>query len=259
MGHTEFAVLPKSQRWHAVVDMLQWPNLNAPDIAGATCLAAERRLTQLRGDPSLTYCFWLLVRLASAARGPDFGADVAQLGLPVRSHEPTLQFLARVANRTRIELAAYPISGPFGELAALALRQTLIATVGMQGPSLFGSTLDDLEGAFRRHSTVGQFGELAQRFFGAFMAQTLRYYLDRELPLVIGSPGLNSARETTQFLDAIDLHAHQTARIVEIFAAQWYRKQQFSQLGSISRDDAQRFVAHGLVKLQGELIRERNR
>jgi hypothetical protein len=257
MGHNELSVLPKSQRWRAVVDMLQSPELNVPAVAGASCLAAERRLIQLRGDPSLTYCFWLLVRLASAARGPEFQTDVQRLGLAARANEPTLQFLARVAERTRIELIAYPASGPFGEMAALALRQTLTETVGTHTRSLFGSTLDDLEDAFRRHSTVGQFGVLAQRFFGHFMGQTLRYYLDRAMPGAVGGPGLGTPRETTDFLNAIDLHAYQTARIVELFAAQWYSKQQFEQMGAIGRDDAQRFVAHALAKLQRELMRER--
>jgi hypothetical protein len=87
MGHTIVGRLPNYPRWQAVVAMLQWPELDAAAVAGATTWAAQDRLRQLRGDPSLTYCFWLLTRLASAARGPDFEAELAQLGLPAQRDE----------------------------------------------------------------------------------------------------------------------------------------------------------------------------
>lgn len=121
MGHTEIARLPTSRRWAVVVDLLHAPQLNAPSVAGAVTHAAERRLQTLSTDPSVTYCFWLLTRLAAAARGPDFVADVAQLGIPTRPDDSALRFLARVGDHTREQLGMYPGSGPFGEIAAIAV------------------------------------------------------------------------------------------------------------------------------------------
>jgi hypothetical protein len=256
MGHTIVGRLPNYPRWQAVVAMLQWPELDAAAVAGATTWAAQDRLRQLRGDPSLTYCFWLLTRLASAARGPDFEAELAQLGLPAQRDESILQFIARVSDQTRVVLNRYPESGPFGEMAALALRHTLVETVGTQGRSLFGSSLDDLEEAFQRHGTASQFGELAQRFFGDFMARTLRFYVAHELPHAVGAPGMASLTEAEAFSRALDRHTRETALLIEDFAARWYSRRRWLSEGMISQEEVAGFVAHALTKLRRDLQRE---
>lgn len=257
MGHYYFGRLPKTQKWLAVVALLEAPRLDPPAVAGATVKAAQDRLVALRGDPSLTYCFWLLVRLAEAARGPDFLADVARLGVPVRAEDPALAVVARAADRARIELDRFPESGPFGELASLALRRTLTETVGIENRSLFGSSLEDLERAFRRRSSPVQFGELAHRFFGDFVARTLRFYVERELSHHVGTGGgLASIADAGDFAAALDLHARQSARIVEGFAADWYAKHHWEAGGAIGREETQRFVAHALRKLRKELLVE---
>jgi hypothetical protein len=256
VGHTILGRLPKTQRWQAVVAMLQWPELDASRVASATSMAAQDRLLQLRGDPSLTYCFWLLTRLATAARGPDFTTDLAHLGLPAKQGESILQFVARVADHTRVVLNRYPESGPFGEMAALALRHALVETVGTEGRSLFGSSLEDLERAFRRHGTAAQFGELAQRFFGDFMGRTLRFYVDHELPHAVGAAGMPTTTAAEDFTRALDLHTRQTALLVEDFAARWYVRRLWLTEGRISQEDAAGFVAHALTKLRKDLERE---
>ena len=69
MGHTELGVLPKSAKWLAVTQLLAAPETDVARVAESTATAAAGRLTALRGDPSISYCFWLLTRLAAAARG----------------------------------------------------------------------------------------------------------------------------------------------------------------------------------------------
>ena len=256
MGHSELGYLPTSAPWQAVANLLVAPRLDAPAVAAATIAAAEDRLVKLRGDPSLSYCFWLLVRLAEAARGPDFLADAARLGVPVEPDDTALAFVARAADRARVELNAHPESGPFGELASLALRRALTETVGTEGRSLFGSSLEDLETSFRRHSTPVQFGELAKRFFGDFYARTLRFYVERELQNRVGGGALPTVAAANGFADALDLHARETARIVEGFAAAWYSKRHWESGGAIGQDEAQGFVAHALTKLRKELRAE---
>jgi hypothetical protein len=211
----------------------------------------------LRGDPSLTYCFWLLTRLASAARGDQFLADLRQLGIESRPDDTALQLIARVTDRTRIELNRFPESGPFGEMASLALRHALTETVGLEGRSLLGSSVEDLERAFQKHSTAGQFGEIAERFFGDFMARTLRFYVDRAVPAAVGGRSMPTLGDASAFNQALTIHTRETARIVERFAADWFSKHHFEQRGAIGRDDAERFVAHALTKLRSELVRER--
>lgn len=258
MGHTQISRLPRTQKWRAVVELLASPDLVVGGLGGANCLimtAAERRLLGLRGDPSLTYCFWLLVRLAEAARGPDFVDGARVLGVPARPDDSALAFVARVTDTARGELDRFPQSGPFGELASLALRRALTETVGTEGRSLFGSSLDDLETAFRRHASPVQFGELSVRFFGDFFARTVRFYAEREVANAMGGGALASVDDVGAFSRALDLHARETARIVESFAADWYSKHHWEAGGAIGREEAGRFVAHALRKLRAEFRR----
>lgn len=255
MGHNIVGMLPKTQRWEHVANLLHSPDVDPSAVAAATVAAAERRLVALRGDPSLTYGFWLLTRLASAARGPDFLAAIAQLGVPALPDDTTLSFIARVHDRARVELNRYPESGPFGEIASLALRGALAETVGTAGSSLFGSSLDDLEGAFCRHSTAAQFGELAHRYFAEVYARTLRFYVDRALSTSVRlGGGLASIADAREFGEALDRHARQSARIVERFGAEWFVKHHWGSDGAISREEAGRFTAHALTKLRKELL-----
>ena len=255
MGHTIVGELPKTQRWRVVAQLLQEPDVDPAEVAAATVNAAEKRLIALRTDPSLIYGFWLLTRLASAARGPDFAADVAQLGIAARPDDTALTFIAQVTDRVRVELIDFPGSGPFGEIASLAVRGALTETVGTEGRSLFGSSLEDLERAFRRHSTAAQFGEVAHRFFAEIYGRTLRFYVDRAVPAsTYSGGGLESLDSARDFREGLDRHARQSARIVERFAAEWYVKHHWSNNGAISREEVGRFVAHAMTKLRKELL-----
>lgn len=254
MGHTIVGELPKTRRWQQVFYLLQGPVANPSMVASATVRAAEKRLTQLRGDESLTYCFWLLTRLAAAAQGPDFQSDARQLGIDVHPDDHVLSLIAKVNDRAREELVLFPESGPFGDLAASALRSSLTDTLGAQNLSLFASSVDDLAGVFRRHSTASQFGELATRFFGEFYAHTLRYYVDRALPAALSlEGGLRTLPDVDVFRDALNQHARESAQIVERFAAQWWVKHRGPSSEPISREEVRGFAAHALTKLRKEL------
>lgn len=258
MGHIRLGRLPKSQSWQAMVALLAAPRVDPGVVAAATSRAAGQRLDALADDASLAYCFWLLTRLASAARRPDFGDALGDLGLAVRPSDSVIGFVAQVNDRVRDEVERHPESGPFGELASLSLRRALTETVGTEGRSLFGSSAEDLERAFRRHATPDSFGIVAHRFFGDFLARTLRFYVDKELALHLGAGGgLADIARGESFIEDLDRHARQSARIVERFASDWFSKHDWEAGGAIGRDEAQGFVAVALAKLRGELAEAR--
>lgn len=254
MGRLRLGRLLKTRRWTEVINLLDAPALDPSSLAGAVVFAAEGRLRQLANDEGLGYSFWLLTRIAWAARGPDFVADLARLGINVNSNTSSLQLIAQVTDRVREELATSPSGGDFAELGSLALRTALTDTVAQQGPSLFGSSLDDLQNAFRTYSTQVQFGRLAHRFFGDFFARLLHSYVDRELSNHLGaSAGLSNLNQSHEFLEALDLHARQSSRIVEDFAGGWYSRHNWESQGAVNRDETQRFMAYALRKLRTEL------
>jgi hypothetical protein len=254
MGHSRLGRLPKTLKWRGVVGLLEQGADATPSVAGATVDAAEGRLRELAQDQSLGYCFWLLARIASAARQDDFRDRVQEIGLTIGPADSTLAFIGHVADQAQTEISRHPESGPFGELASLALRRALTDTAGQVGRSLFGSTLDDLRGALSRYSTATAFGNIAHNFFGDFLSRTLRYFVDRELANRVGSSSqLSSIGAAGEFNDALDLYARQSARIMERFASGWFGKHDWQSRGGITREEAQAFVAVALRKLRQEL------
>jgi hypothetical protein len=256
MGHVRLGRLPKTHRWQQVLDLLVADPGDIGGVANATMRAAEKRLRELARDPSLAYCFWLVARVCWASRGTDFDNGLAELGIRLGEADSALGFIARVSGHARAELDKHPDSGPFSELASLAMRRALSETVGQEGRSLFGTSLEDLQTAFRRQSSPVRFGVLARSFFGDFLARTLRYFVDKELANSVGvGKQLHSLESSRDFSAALDVYARQSARIMEDFAGEWYSKHNWESQGQISRDEADRFTAHALRKLRSEIRR----
>lgn len=256
MGHVRLGRLPKTIRWQGVVALMDDSPDDIPAVARGTAAAAELRLRQLSRDPSLIHCFWLLTRVASASRHEDFVTALARLNLPIPINGSALLYISQISDQVRLDLAPHTESGPFGELASLALRRTLSETVGVHGRSLFGSSLEDVQHAFYSHSSPARFGELARRFFGDYLARTLRFFVEKELSNQVGSGhGLTNIDASTEFTRTLDLYARESARIVEDFATGWYSKHNWESGDAITQEEAQGFVAIALRKLRMELAR----
>lgn len=256
MGHTRIGRLPRTARWKRVVALLNAPSLDASAVARASALAAEQRLRRLSNDPTLIHCFWILTRLATAARRPDFAQGLAEIGVEARPNEPILGFIARLSEQVRVEAAAHPESGHFANLASLALRRALSETIGQHGRSLFGSSVEDLQAALRHHAGEQRFGRMAKLFFGEFFAQTLGSFVERELSNRTGvSAGLATLRESQEFAEALDRYARESAVIMEEFAGGWYGKHHWESKGQIDHQETAGFVGYALRKLRMELTR----
>ena len=256
MGHVRLGRLPKTIRWQRVVALIDHSPDNVPAVARGTVAAAEDRLRELARDPSLIHCFWLLARITAASRHDDFSLALSSLDLPIPASSSALVYISQITDSVRHDLSNYTESGPFGELASIALRRALSETVGLHGESLFGSSIDDVQHAFYSHSSPSRFGEVAKSFFGDYLARTLRYFVDKELSNYVGvGHGLDSIESSQDFSSALELYARQSARIVEEFAADWYSKHNWESGGAVSQVEVQRFVPVALRKLRSELRR----
>jgi hypothetical protein len=255
MGHIHLGTLPRTIRWRRVVSLLEDSPDDPAGIARATLFAAERRLKDLSNDPSLTLCYWLLVRVAAASREPDFRFAMARLGIEIPGDGSALTFIAAISDRVRWETSDYLQSGPFSDIASLALRRALSETVGTQARSLFSSSLDDLQDAFVAYSTPATFAPVAGRFFADFLGRTLRFYIDRELSNHVGRErGFADLSGSEEFLRGLESYARESSKIMEGFAADWYSKRRWKRGSAIPRADAAGFVNHALTKLRRELL-----
>ena len=259
MGHVRLGYLPKTRQWRGGVGLLATSPDDIGALTDATARAAERRLRELRNDASFAYCFWLLTRIVSASRTGDFSDALAELGIEAEADDSALTFTSRVSRQAYSVPVDHPESGPFSELASLSMRRALTDTVGQQGGSLFGSSVEDLQAAFRRYSTPAQFGVVATLYFSDLFARTLRYYVDRELANKTGSEySLTTADSAVAFTEALDLYARQTARIMEQFAEDWYSKRNWLTEGQITLQQAKGFTAYALKKLETDFTDPRS-
>lgn len=257
MGHIRLGRLGTSSSWQALIAQLDLAAVDVRVVAMSTADGAQSRLSSMRNDPVLGYCVWLLSRLATAARSDDFPGEARHLGIVVRPGETAFSLIGQVNALVITEVNRHPASGPFGEIAATAVKRTLLETIVSRQGTLLDSTVGDLADVVRRQTTNRAFGDLTVRFFGDVLARTLRFYVDKELPFHIGAESGFSTIETSQeFLLDLDRYSRQSARIVETFAAEWLSKYAYFEHGMISRDQAQAFAAHALQKLDGAIRME---
>src|SRR5436309_12141408 len=97
MGHIRVGRLPKTLPWAAVFDALEKDSLDVNDLARATAQAAQLELTALEGDPSINYCFWLLVRVVTSARSDNFDGELGRLGVRIIQPVSGLGFIQQVS------------------------------------------------------------------------------------------------------------------------------------------------------------------
>ena len=250
MGHIRLGRLPKSARWSRIVGLMTEDGA-ADRVAAATVVAAEQHLREVAQDGSLTQAYWLLVRLMSASRARRLSDELSRIGVTAPNLGSSVAIIGALSDCLRSEVSESGTSSAAADYAALAFRRALMETVATQADSLFGGTVEDLERAFRSHSTERQFGEVSQKFFGDFAARFLTSALDREIPNRLPTAGAAS-----ELLREIDLHARQSAAIVRDFAGEWLSKQGWQTGDDIQREQAERFVAVALRKLRSELKRE---
>jgi hypothetical protein len=79
MGHIRLGRIPKTKPWRNVFEALETESINAVALSRATAAGFEQEVSAIERDKAVNYCFWVLVRLATAARG-DFTKELSRGG-----------------------------------------------------------------------------------------------------------------------------------------------------------------------------------
>jgi hypothetical protein len=256
VGHIRLGWLPKLRIWNEVVELLDRAPDDIPGIAAAVLDASAEELERSSTITAASRAFLVLLQLAHAAERGDIASEFRRQGVDVSAGTPVITALAELGDRLR-ETA--PATDHYGDFASLALRRALLETVGAQGPSLFGSTVDELGEGFRRWTGGDQFGRLTRLFFGDFIARSLHAAVDRELSKHVGGElAFGDAGQSRAFSDALDRYARETAAIVQRFAVEWYAKHHWQRKESLGAWHARGFSAVALKKLRSDLVFARN-
>lgn len=250
MGHIRLGRIPKTKQWHAVLACLAGPEIDGAAISRAVAQATQGELRNLKGDSALSYGYWLLTRLVSAAREDRFVDALQELGIRTPSDRRAgIALLAEISQTVEREISWRSKGNALEKITGLALQQVLSEEITSKAPTLFGTTVDDVQTTLKEASSLKNFGRISRRFFAQFLSRTVKYIINKELSNAIGSRGLQNHREAHQLEHDIDRYCFESSRIVEEFSGGWFSKHDWESKHRISPKEAAGFVAYALDKL----------
>lgn len=257
MGHIRLGELPRTKTWARVAAELAAPDSSPASCASTVLAAARSHVERVKGDAGLNYCFWLLVRIATASRQADFGVEMRQLGIPPDGITSGVEFVRRVGRLVEKTLPKRGGNAIFGRLAQLSLTDALSSRIAEQSRSLFGTTIVEVQDACRRLSTRDRFGEVSREFFAGFLSRVITFVVDKESSNAVGpSRTFASSHDMAAFQRALRTYCKETALIVEDFSGGWFSLHNWETNNAITEDDARRFTAYALKKLGDSLQRD---
>jgi hypothetical protein len=253
MGHTRLGSVPKTRKWLHVLQLVAGKEglddrlspRAISEIASQTLDAAEEGLTRAIADPGVQRTFYVLATLAAASAKRAEGQQAQSI----------FELAATVHDEVDIYLRHRGSTTDFGEMAQRAAGDALISVTERGTSSLFGDSSEEVERALRRVSTKAGFADLGEQFFSRFMHRFLNFYLSRVTARKIGSARVTQVGDISEFNAALELHCHQTARIVRDFCGDWYSKTNY--LTGINEENASAFLAVAIKKLKAELQYQR--
>jgi hypothetical protein len=254
MGHTRLGDLPRTRRWQEVVGLIAI-GAGADQIANAVIHAAEKSLMQAANDKGLVESFWCLTQLTAAAREPNFATALRSRGMIVPDNPSLPAITAAVSDAIDKSMRNNDGRTDLGEIAQSAVSETINQIVTERTSSLFGSTSEDVQRAFRELGTVARFGDLGRRFFAQFMGKVLASFVSRESANHVGEgQRFATLASKASFDDALRTHCRQASVIVEQFAGDWLSKKTWQNGNAgISREEAASFTHVAFSKLVKEL------
>ena len=257
MGHFQLGTLSRSKKWQQVVEQLE-SGADVGAIAGASAEAAEAALSGAADDPVFGNALWLLTQIPLAARGPEYAKDLEALGLHLSNTPSLFDLTSAISDAIDDRARAGGGRTDLGEMAQLALIESLTAAVAPQLPSLFDPTQGEVRDAVGRLAGGDRFAKLARDFFSRLTHRCLDYYLSRELANHVGE-GARFADDgvRARFDEALGVHCYEASLIVEAFSGGWYGKNVYQGDG-LTRDKVEAFARYAFGKIRAELVRRRD-
>lgn len=251
MGHIRLGNLPRTREWIQVLDLVGG-GAGTPKIALATMEASQKGLTEAAKDLGLVHAVWLLTQIPIAARTDDFAAGLRNLGLDVSGAPGLLEVVGAFTGAVDAKLRRCGGRTDLGEMAQMAAAEALTSLTTNKTNSLFGTTPEDVQRAFRSFSSTTQFSSLAREFFSRLSNKYLGYFLSRTLSNYVGGNGrFKNLEKHTEFNAALAHHCRQATRIIEKFSGEWFSKNTYK--GGITPEKAAGFVFVALKKIRSEL------
>jgi hypothetical protein len=253
MGHERVGVVPKTERWKAVLnklDSLYTSSTPISEIAELILRNVRSRYSMLANDPSVQSSFAFLVSFSHACGSSDARKTLETAGIKIPDDATPLS----VVNALKEYIPSQIANTEYGQLAISAAADAIIIWYAdhSKQENLFRKSNQFFENCRPLGGGSG-FCEIARLFFGKLTERYLNYFLDRAASSKITS--LEERRRLQQdvkkYTDSISRHAFETAKITQSFAAGWFNKYAVKRIPE--QEDLNSFISHAFAKLKEEL------
>lgn len=251
MGHIRTGVLPKSQKWNDIVQQIAGSDVSeieVADIAQNTIQNVRSQFRHIVRDNGVIAAFQFLVHLAVASREENPQTWLLNIGIKLPANPTPLSFAQAVNTWVEPQRDAIEYSEIAHKAAGDAISKWYREHLPTTG-SLFQSLEDPFE-VWRKAANGAGFCELSRLFFAKFTQRYLSYFLDREASSALG----DFSQQLERHVDTISLHAFETAKINQSYAAGWFNK--FAKEGVPHDKEIGRFVEFALGKMRDALQQE---
>ncbi len=254
MGHIRLGRLPKTHKWREVFKAFESDNLTAETLAQAISKSTQKEFDSLKGDRSISFCYWVLTTIVSAANTDSFTDRLESVGIKTKDVKSGLEFVKNVAHFISESLSDIGRNNAFSNIAELSVNETIANVIIEKSTSLFGTTIDDIQLACKSLSTQKQFGLLSRRFFSNFLKRSIQFVADKELSNYLGkSKAIETSSDILSFQKSLSLYCYQSSKIIEEFSGGWFSKEAWKTKNKIPLDSAKGFMAYALKKVNMEL------
>jgi hypothetical protein len=257
MGHERISLLPKTQKWLDISQQIAGMHVSeteVADIAQQTIQRVRSRFRHITEDNGVLGAFQFLVNLAVASREENPQAWLLDIGIELPDNPTSFSFAKAVS----AWIAPKRDSLEYSEIAQKAAGDAISKWYRENQPktgSLFQSLEDPFE-AWRKAGNGRGFCELSRLFFAKFTQRYLEYFLEREVSAALGDIDnrIEFKQQLEKHVENISLHAFETAKITQSFAAAWFNEN--AKEGVPSERAIARFLSKSLGKMRDELQRE---
>ena len=251
MGHERLGALPRTKRWHDVVEGISaYPggDVRVAELAATTIDNVRDRIEKIRDDKGVRAVVQFLVGLSVASR-QEYPVDYRpwEISLP---EKPTPLSLG-LALRKWVDQQSH--GGEYSELATQAATDSISQWRSRYRDVQAGLFEDEPHpySEWRKAGRGDGFSELAHFFFSNFTQRYLNYFLERE-----ASSELATIQDRERFDAEVAEHAKETAKITQSLAAGWFNK--YATQGLPREEEVDGFLNYALGKVKEELLRERD-
>jgi hypothetical protein len=257
MGHNRLARLPATRFLPEIVRYLVVGGTPTADLVVGITEFGRDALDQAKADAVFVEAVWLLIRLPQAAASDKFADALYDLGVggsPPASVADVLVVFDDALEQIQHRSAS---STDLGELArragGAALAEALNDSLPMWSPSPL-----DVQAALASLKDTRKFADLAQDFYSRFVEKVIHYFIDRNLPDLVGPERVaRSVNDLLAYNVSLRCHCDEAAVIMRNFARDWLGKNVFHEGKEITRDHARRFSAYAVQKINSELQRRK--